>query len=96
MQKRNQIKFLLLFSRNDGETATNIETQIDNFGVSFIFERALRRLDVQTEQRRLQQDKFDSHLKSFENDNQMLELRLSNKVKDFDNLKDKFVALQVY
>lgn len=52
-------------------------------------------MDVQTEQRRLQQAKFDSHIKNYESDNKMLELRLSNKDKDLEKLKDKFKAAQV-
>lgn len=63
--------------------------------MSFIFERALRRLDVHAEQRKLQQDKFDSHLKKYENDIQVLELKLKNRDKDFDKLHDKFKSLQV-
>lgn len=83
-------------SRNDDETDSYIETpNVDNFGVSFIFERALRRLDVHAEQRKLQQDKFDSHLKKYENDIQVLELKLKNRDKDFDKLHDKFKSLQV-
>lgn len=82
--------------RNDDETDSYIETpNVDNFGVSFIFERALRRLDVHAEQRKLQQDKFDSHLKKYENDIQVLELKLTNKGRDFDKLHDKFKILQV-
>lgn len=83
-----------LFSNNEHDNS-EIESQIDNFGVSFIFERALRRLDVQTEQRRLQQDKFDGRLKQLENDNLVLEQRLTNKNRDFDKLKDKFGVIQV-
>lgn len=82
------------FSNNEHDNS-EIESQIDNFGVSFIFERALRRLDVQTEQRRLQQDKFDGRLKQLENDNLVLEQRLTNKNRDFDKLKDKFGVIQV-
>lgn len=53
-------------------------------------------MDVQTQQRRLQQDKFDSQLKNFENDNKMLELRLTNKDKDIEKLKEKFKNAQVF
>lgn len=63
--------------------------------MSFIFKRALRRLDVQTEQRRLQQDRYDSHLKQLENDYKMLELRLKNKDKDIEKLNEKCVSIQV-
>lgn len=80
---------------NDEETDSQLETPIDNFGVSFIFERALRRLDVHAEQRKLQQNKFDSRLNQFENDNQILENRLTNKGKDFEKLQDKYITLQV-
>lgn len=95
----NSPKFWLCFVdlwRVDDDTDSYTETpNVDNFGVSFIFERALRRLDVHAEQRKLQKDKFDSHLKKYENDIQVLELKLSNKIKDFDKLHDKFKALQV-
>ncbi|XP_031627288.1 uncharacterized protein LOC116343404 [Contarinia nasturtii] len=66
----------------------------DHFGASYIFERALKRMDVQTQQRRLQQDKYESQLKNIENDNKMLELKLTNKDKDLDKLKDKFKNTQ--
>lgn len=68
----------------------------DNFGASFIFERALKRMDVQTEQRRLQQEKFESLLKNADNDNKMLELRLTNKDKDIEKANEKFKNLQVF
>lgn len=67
----------------------------DNFGASFIFERALKRMDVQTLERRLQQDKFESLLKNVENDNKMLEFRLTNKDKDIEKANEKFKNLQV-
>ncbi|XP_055303761.1 uncharacterized protein LOC129569184 [Sitodiplosis mosellana] len=66
----------------------------DNFGASFIFERALKRMDVQTQQRRLQQEKFDSQLKNVENDYKILELRLTNKDKDLQKLNDKLKSTQ--
>lgn len=53
-------------------------------------------MDVQTEQRRLQQDKYESQLKNVQNDNKMLELRLTNKDKDLEKLKDKFKEIQVF
>lgn len=67
----------------------------DNFGASFIFERALKRMDVQTLERRLQQDKFESLLKNVENDNKMLEFRLTNKDKYIEKANEKFKNLQV-
>lgn len=89
------MKFSFNFSLNsDVEDITQAE--VDQYGVSFIFKRALRRLDVQTEQRRLQQDKFDSHFTQLENDYKMLELKLRNKDRDFDKLKDKYVNIQVW
>lgn len=63
--------------------------------MNFIFERALRRLDVQAEQRKVQQLKYDSHLKQLEGENDILELKLSQKDKDFVKLKEKIKALQV-
>lgn len=68
----------------------------DNFGASFIFERALKRMDVQTQQRRLQQEKYESQLKNVENDNKILELRLTNKDKDLQKLTDKLKTTQVF
>lgn len=72
-----------------------METPVDNFGVNFIFERALRRLDVGAEQRKLQQSKFDSHLQQLENDNAMLELKLTKKGKEFEQLHGKYANIQV-
>lgn len=94
----NLIQFICPISlSNDDDTDSYTETpNVDNFGVSFIFERALRRLDVHAEQRKLQHDKFDSHLKKYENDIEVLELKLSNKDKDFNKLHDKFKSLQVF
>lgn len=86
----------MIFSADDDDADSYVETpNVDNFGVSFIFERALRRLDVHAEQRKLQQDKFDGHLKKYENDIQVLELKLSNKGNDYDRLHDRFKSLQV-
>lgn len=63
--------------------------------MSFVFERVLRRLDVHSEQKKLQQTKFDGHLKKYVADIEVLELKLSQKNKDFNNLHDKFKGLQV-
>lgn len=68
----------------------------DNFGASFIFERALKRMDVQTQQRRLQQEKYESQLNNVENDNKILELKLTNKDKDLQKLSDKLKNSQVF
>lgn len=53
-------------------------------------------MDVTAEQRKLQQEKFNGHLEQLENDNSILELKLSNKGKDFDQLHGKYVNIQVY
>lgn len=82
--------------RDDEEIDSLAEAPIDNFGVSFIFERALRRLDVHAEQRKLQQDKFESHLKKYESDNEVLELKLTNKCADFNKLNEKYKTLRVF
>lgn len=88
--------YWLLFRDEVDETDSYIETpNVDHFGVSFVFERALRRLDVHAEQRKLQHDKFESHLKKYEGDIQVLELKLSNRNNDYEKLHDKFKALQV-
>lgn len=66
----------------------------DNFGASFIFERALKRMDVQTEQRRLQKEKYEGQLKDAENDYKQLELRLKQQHRDFVKVHDKFKSAQ--
>lgn len=63
--------------------------------MSFVFERVLRHLDVHPEQKKLQQLKFDGHIKKYEGDIQVLRLKLSQKDKDLDKLHDKFKSLQV-
>lgn len=94
--KLNEFIFFLNFFFSPFRDIEDItQEEVDRFGVSFIFKRALRRLDVQTEQRRLQQVKFDGHLMQLENDYKTLELRLKNRDRDFDKLNDKYVNIQV-
>lgn len=83
------------FFRKDEAIDSHANAPVDNFGVNFIFERALRRMDVHAEQRKVQQDKFESHLTTYENENLVLELRLRKKTEDFDNLNEKCKALRV-
>lgn len=63
--------------------------------MSDIFKQALQRQDVHAEQRKLQQDKFDSRLKKYEGDVQQLERKLSQKNKEFNKLHDNVNNLEV-
>lgn len=92
------ISILFLFFFSDVELEVDLRNGVpnDNFGASYIFERALKRMDVHTQQRRLQQEKYEGQLKYVENDNKMLELRLTNKDKDIKKLKDKLKSTQVF
>lgn len=87
--EKNEILPLCCFNfRDDGP--------ITNFGASYVFERALRRYDIQAEQRKLQQNKYDSQLSKIENDNQALEYKLAKKETDFVRISDKCRSLQVF